>query len=60
MTDEIKLHEQKRALKAAVGAWKSEDHPELAGGAADWVREIRQVSVRRYERIQSNCNLYRT
>lgn len=49
---EIKLHNQKKALKAAKGAWKSEDHPELAQGAAKWVREIRQESVKRYAKIE--------
>jgi hypothetical protein len=35
----IKLIFQRQALRAATGAWKAEDHPELAGGAAAWVRE---------------------
>ena len=34
---EIKLNRQRQALRAAKGAWKAEDHPELAGGAARWV-----------------------
>jgi hypothetical protein len=49
---EIKLNRQREALRAAAGAWKAEDHPELAGGAASWVREIRQESVKRYEQVQ--------
>ena len=49
---EIKLSRQRRALRAATGAWKTEDHPELADGASKWVREIRQESVKRYEKIQ--------
>lgn len=49
---EIKLNRQRQALRAATGAWKAEDHPELAGGAASWVREIRQDSVKRFEKIQ--------
>ncbi len=49
---EIKLSRQRQALRGAVGAWKAEDHPELAGGAATWVHEIRQESVKRYEKIQ--------
>jgi hypothetical protein len=49
---EIKLMRQQQALRAATGAWKAEDHPELAGGAASWVREIRQESVKRFEKIQ--------
>jgi hypothetical protein len=42
---EIKLNRQRQALRAATGAWKAEDHPELAAGTAQWVREIRQESV---------------
>ncbi len=49
---EIKLNRQRQALRAATGAWKSEDHPELARGAANWVREIRQESVKRFEKIE--------
>lgn len=51
---EIKLDRQRRALKSATGAWKAEDHPELAAGAAQWIREIRQESVKRYEKIQQH------
>jgi hypothetical protein len=49
---EIKLNRQRDALRAAKGAWKAEDHPELADGAAKWIREIRQESVKRYEKIE--------
>jgi hypothetical protein len=49
---EIKLHRPRHALRAASGAWKAEDHPELAGGSANWVHEIRQDSLKRYEKIQ--------
>jgi len=48
---EIKVNCQRGALRAATGAWKAEDHPEMAGGAASWVREIRQQSVKRFEKI---------
>jgi hypothetical protein len=30
-----------------IPAWKAQDHPELAGGAANWVRRLRQQSERR-------------
>ena len=33
---------QIRALKAATGAWKGKDHPELKKGAAKWVRKARR------------------
>jgi hypothetical protein len=49
---EIKLNRQRQALRAATRAWKAEDHPELAEGAASWVHGIRQESVKRFEKIQ--------
>jgi hypothetical protein len=49
---ELKLERQRDALRAAKGAWKAGDHTELAGGAASWVREIRQESVKRFEKIE--------
>ena len=38
---EIRRQKQLRALDAAAGCWKSEDHPELEHGSAAWVRELR-------------------
>ena len=38
---EVKLHRQREALREAAGSWKPEDHPELTGGSAAWVRQIR-------------------
>jgi hypothetical protein len=49
---EIMLHRQREALRAAKGAWKREDHPELAQGAARWVRQLRQESVKRFRKIE--------
>lgn len=51
---EVKLNRQREALRAATGAWKTEDHPELTEGAASWVRKIRQESVKRYEKIEEH------
>ena len=51
---EIKLNRQRNALRAAKGAWKTEDHPELAQGAASWVRGIRQESVKRFANIEQH------
>ena len=51
---EIKLNLQRSALRAAKGAWKPEDHPELAQGAAAWVREIRQESSKRFAKIEEH------
>ena len=41
---------QVEALKAARGAWKDKDHPELKQGSAKWVRKLRQQSERRFKR----------
>jgi hypothetical protein len=49
---EITLHRQTDALRAAKGAWKAEDHPELVDGAAERIREIPQESAKRYEKIE--------
>ncbi len=49
---EIKLNRQRQALRATKGGWRSEDHPELAAGSAEWVHEIRQESVKRFEKIE--------
>lgn len=38
---------QIEALKAAAGAWKDQDHPELKQGAANWVRKMRRQAERR-------------
>ena len=49
---EIKLHNQREVLREAAGCWKSEDHPELDGGAAAWVAKIRSESDERVKRIK--------
>ena len=49
---EVRRREQREALREAAGSWKDEDHPELADGADKWVREMRQESVKRFEKIQ--------
>jgi hypothetical protein len=49
---EIKLRRQRQALREAAGAWKSEDHPELAGGVDAWIREIRSLDSRRFEELE--------
>lgn len=41
-TEKLKLLRQKNALKAAAGAWKDKDHPEIAKvGVDNWLAEIR-------------------
>ena len=49
---EIRRCEQRDALREAAGSWKDEDHPELTEGADKWVREMRQESVTRFEKIE--------
>jgi hypothetical protein len=49
---EIKLRLQREVLAEIAGAWKAEDHPELAGGAEAWVREIRAIDSERFEELE--------
>ena len=46
---EIKTRRQREVLRETAGLWKSEDHPELAQGAAAWVRQIRSLDNQRYK-----------
>jgi len=36
-----------RFLESDIPAWKDADHPELAVGAAAWVRDLRQESEKK-------------
>jgi hypothetical protein len=49
---EIRRREQLAALQAAAGSWKDEDHPELANGSEAWIRDMRQESENRFQRLQ--------
>jgi hypothetical protein len=49
---EIKLRRQREVLSETAGAWKAEDHPELAQGAAAWVRQIRALDTQRFEELE--------
>ena len=49
---EIKLRRQREVLSETAGAWKAEDHPELAEGAAAWVRQMRSLDNRRFEELE--------
>jgi hypothetical protein len=53
---EIKIRQQRDALRAAKGAWKQEAHPELAQGAAAWVRQVRSVDAKRFEELEQRRN----
>jgi hypothetical protein len=48
---EIKIRRQREVLRETAEAWKPEDHPELAQGAAAWVRQIRERDNRRFEEL---------
>lgn len=49
---EIKLRRQREVLQETAGAWKAEDHPELAQGAAAWVSQIRSLDSQRFEELE--------
>jgi hypothetical protein len=49
---EIKIRGEREALPETAGAWKSEDHPELAQGAAAWVRQIRERDNQCFEELE--------
>jgi hypothetical protein len=49
---EIRLRLQREVLAEIAGAWKAEDHPELADGADAWVREIRALDAARFEELE--------
>jgi hypothetical protein len=48
---EIRRREQLAAIEEATGSWKDEDHPELGNGSDAWVRQMRQESEARTERL---------
>lgn len=49
---EIKIRRQREVLQETTGAWKAEDHPELAQGAAAWVEEIRSLDTQRFAELE--------
>jgi hypothetical protein len=48
---ELIRRRQIAALKAAAGAWKDKDHPELKQGSAQWVRKLRLENERRFRKV---------
>ena len=50
--DEIQRRHQRNALRAAKGAWKDADHPELKDGATAWVSQMRAESDARFREIE--------
>jgi hypothetical protein len=49
VTLEDRLAQQREALGISAGAWKAEDHPELADGGAAYVDHIRSERDERFE-----------
>jgi hypothetical protein len=44
---EVRRQKMLHFLEGKDSAWKDKDHPELAGGAAAWVRQLRTASEAR-------------
>ena len=49
-TYEVKRQRQLAALRAATGAWKLADHPELKAGSVAYQRKLRAESEQRLKR----------
>ena len=47
--DNIRRTRQRKFLMDSAGAWKTEDHPELAQGGAACVEQVRSESDAQYE-----------
>jgi hypothetical protein len=52
--DEIQRRQQRNALRAAKGAWRDEDHPELKDGATAWVNQMRSEAEIRFQEIEQH------
>jgi hypothetical protein len=46
---EVRRNRQREALMLSKGAWKAEDHPELAHGGAAYVDQIRAEPDQRFD-----------
>jgi len=46
---EAKRKKQLQALKLSAGAWRTEDHPELAEGGAAYIDKVRSEPDERFE-----------
>jgi hypothetical protein len=47
---DVRRNRQREAIRFSSGAWKSKDHPELAGGGAAYVEKIRSEEDQRFEK----------
>ena len=48
---ELKRLHQLKTLRAAVGTWRDELHPELKRGSARWVKSLRKEDGKRLRKI---------
>ena len=46
---DVRRQRQRQALEQSAGAWKAENHPELAGGGAAYVEQIRSEPDDRFD-----------
>jgi hypothetical protein len=51
---DVRRNKQREALKLSKGAWKLEDHPELAQGGAAYIEQIRAERDERFEAVISS------
>jgi metal-responsive CopG/Arc/MetJ family transcriptional regulator len=51
--EKLMRHRQLKAIRAAAGAWKDEDHPELKHGAAKYIAKMRLQDEKRFRKITS-------
>jgi hypothetical protein len=51
---ELRRLQQIKALENVAGVWKDKNHPELQGGAAQWVRKLRRESERRLRKTATH------
>jgi hypothetical protein len=49
--EKLMRYRQIAAIKAAAGAWKDKDHPELKHGAGKWVAKLRREDERRFRKV---------
>lgn len=52
VSKQLRQHQQLHALREAAGAWKDEDHPELAQGSEAYVRQMRDEDEARFQNLR--------
>ena len=51
---EVQRKRLMKILENQEPIWKDEDHPELEQGSDEWVRQMRQESETRFQRLQQD------